>query len=152
MSANLKCTKPDCQGIIEDGLCTICGATAQTSAAHTARQEVLDSLRSLLKEKEASPSKDDLAQAAKLLTSVVPYNYDAWRLHANLLLNALRQLQTRQIQPDATFTLLTVPLREQDIADAAEAALRQCAHYADSAEKRIHFVDEANRIRRTTWF
>lgn len=148
----MNCSNNNCQGLIENGLCTVCGASSETSTSHSARQSVLDSLRALLKEKEASPSRDDLAQAAQMLTSVVPYNYDAWRLHANLLLNALRQLQTRQIQPDATFTLLTIPLREDAIRDAAEAALRQCAHYADSAEKRIHFIDEANRIRQTTWF
>lgn len=83
---------------------------------------------------------------------MVPYNFEAWRLQADLLLNALHQLETRNLLPDPAFTLMAVPLRANDLRDAAEAALRQCARYADSEEKMIAIVDEANQVRRLTWF
>ena len=116
------------------------------------RQVVINSVRSLLQPKEIAASREDLSQASKQLRTVTPYNYDAWRLHADLLLNALRQLQTREIQPDASFTLLAIPLRENDIRDAAEVALRQCAIFADKSETAIALIDEANSVRRKTWF
>ncbi len=53
------------------------------------RQEVIDSVRSLLQPKEMSATRDDLLQASRQLRTIAPYNYDAWRLHADLLLNAL---------------------------------------------------------------
>jgi hypothetical protein len=54
--------------------------------------------------------------------------------------------------PDPEVALLSVALREDDLRDAAESALRQCARYADSEEKLIATIDEANRVRRITWF
>jgi serine/threonine-protein kinase PknG len=116
------------------------------------RQAVINSVRSLLQPKEIAASRDDLLHASKQLRTVAPYNYDAWRLHADLLLTALRQLETREMQPDASFTLLAIPLREDDIRDAAEAALRQCATFAESSEDAVALIDEANRVRRETWF
>jgi hypothetical protein len=110
------------------------------------------SLKKLLEPRKMVPSKEELEKAAAKLKTVTPYNYDAWRLHADLLLNALHQLETRQLQPDASFMLFTIPLRENDLRDAAESALRQCARFADSSEKRTELVDEANRIRQVTWF
>lgn len=117
-----------------------------------ARTATIRSIRKLLEPHEISPSREDLQQASRQLKKVDPYNYDAWRVHADLLLTALRQLETRALQPDANFTILAIPLREDDLRDAAEDALRQCAHFADSAEKQIKLVDEANKVRRMTWF
>jgi len=117
----------------------------------SARRATIKAIKKLLEPKAISLSRDELARASRELKKVDPYNYDAWRLHADLLLTALRQLETRELQPDANFTILAVPLQEDDIRNAAEAALRQCAHFADSAEKRIALVDEANRVRRLTW-
>lgn len=116
------------------------------------RQAVINSVRSLLQPKEIAASREDLSQASKQLRTVTPYNYDAWRLHADLLLNALRRLETREMQPDASFTLLAIPLRENDLRDAAEAALRQCAIFADNNETAFALIDEANCVRRKTWF
>lgn len=73
-------------------------------------------------------------------------------MHADLLLQAIAALGTRQLEPDETCTLFVTPLREEQLRDAAELALRQCAHFADSSEKRIALIDEANSVRRTTWF
>jgi Protein kinase G tetratricopeptide repeat len=151
----MNCKEHDYQGIIEDGICKQCGVAAQTKFAQPTAipsQAVLESLKQLLTAREIAPSKEDLSRASNMLTTVTPYNYDAWRLHTDLLLSALRQLETRQLQPDPSFTLLAIPLREDDLRDAAEAAFRQCAHYAQSAEDRIALVDEANRVRRKTWF
>jgi hypothetical protein len=150
----MKCKKPGCDGDIENGLCRVCGATGSDEKSmedNQARQAVIASVRKLLEPREVSPSKEDLARAAESLKTVVPYNYEAWRLHADLLLNALVQITNRTLQPDPAFTLLAIPLRENDLRDAAEDALRKCARFADSEEKRISLVDEANRARRMTW-
>ncbi len=56
------------------------------------------------------------------------------------------------MQADPSFTLLAIPLTENDLRDAAEAALRQCAIFAPSDERAVTLVDEANCVRRQTWF
>lgn len=117
-----------------------------------ARKDVITSVQNMLKPHEGFLTRSQLVQASRELRRVTPYNFEAWRLHADVLLNALKQLETRQIQPDENFRILTIPLREGEIRDAAEAALRQCAHYAESEEKRISLIDEANSVRRKTWF
>lgn len=140
-----------CSGTINsDGVCDICGERNDRNAA--AGAAIFQSVRDLLKHSSSEPSKEELLWAASQLRNVAPYNFEAWRLHADVLLNALRQLETRTFMPDAAVTLLSAPLREEDLRDAAEAALRQCARYADSDEKMIAIVDEANRVRRLSWF
>ncbi len=151
----MECKEPGCEGNIEDGVCQSCGAAQVDERAAenvVSQQAIIGLVRTLLEPKEVSPGKEDLLKASNKLKSVVPYNYDAWRLHADLLLNAIHQLETRQLQPDANFTLLAIPMREDDLRDAAETALRQCARFAGSAERRTALIDEANRTRRMTWF
>jgi hypothetical protein len=116
------------------------------------RNELLKSVRILLGATDIAPTKDDLQRASAQLRLVVPYNYDVWRLHADLLLNAIHQLETRRLEPDESCTLFLTPLNEAELRNAAEQALRQCAHFADSAEKRTALVDEANKVRNETWF
>jgi hypothetical protein len=156
LSTSVNCNKPGCYGSIEHGICPVCGQPAHvlsnTVENLSTRDEVLTSLRQLLTGQEAKPTKEELKEAAERLSMVAPYNFHAWRLHADLLLNALNQLLTRQLEADTSFKILTIPLREDDLRNAAEAALRQCAHFADSVEKRIAIVDEANSVRRKTWF
>ena len=156
MSTSVNCNKPGCSGNIEHGICPICGQPAHAQFNNvenlSSRDEVLTSLRQLLTGQQALPTKEELKEAADRLSLVAPYNFHAWRLHADLLLNALNQLLTRQLEADTSFKILTIPLREDDLRNAAEAALRQCAHFADSAEKRISIVDEANSVRRQSWF
>ncbi len=152
-----KCTVPKCYGNVEKGVCLNCGASTSTpipaveSAASILNAKIL-AVQELLKPADVAPSREDLASAAEQVKSIEPYNFEAWRLHADLLITALQQLETRQLQTDATFKIMTIPLRENDLRDAAETALRQCAQFADSAEKAIDLIDEANRIRRLTWF
>ena len=152
----IKCPKPPCEGVVTEGKCDSCGALLSGVADIAAKAAVFDSVRALLKgdsvEGPVVPSKEQLSTAAQQLQNVVPYNFEAWRLHADLLLNALKQLESRQFLPDPEFTLLSVALREDDLRDAAETALRQCARYADSEEKLIATIDEANQVRRVTWF
>jgi Protein kinase G tetratricopeptide repeat len=117
------------------------------------REEVIESIQNLLHPNAAvTPTKSDLQRASQQLKMVVPYNYEAWRTHADILLNAIRQLETRQLEPDDSCTLFITPLREEQLRNTAENALRQCAHFADSEEKRIALVDEANKVRNQTWF
>ncbi len=150
----MQCDQPGCKGDIADGTCQSCGISIAQSSASTAtgRDQVITAVRSVLNASAVAPSKEALQQASAELKRVVPYNYEAWRLHADLLLNAINQLKTRQIEPDETITIFITPLREDQLRNAAEQALRQCAHFADSAEKRIALIDEANSVRQTTWF
>jgi len=150
----MHCDKPGCIGNVEHGLCQLCGESSPPIPPldDFGRQEVMTSVRSILQPREVAPSKEDLQRASADLRRVVPYNYEAWRLHADLLLNAICQLEKRQIEPDDSVRLFITPLREDQLRNAAERALRQCAHFADGTEKRIALIDEANRVRRTTWF
>lgn len=143
-----ECMQPGCGGEVVDGVCTKCGEPARKSPTV---ELVLSEIRALLSPQEVAPSREDLAKAAEGLKTVFPYNYEAWRLHADLIIKALHQLETRQLQTDAGFTIMAIPLREDDLRDAAEIALRQCAHFADSHEKMVAAIDEANRVRKLTW-
>lgn len=117
-----------------------------------AYRNIIETVRSMLEPREVAPSREDLYLASRALRHVMPYNFDAWRLHADLLLTAIHQLETRQLQPDPNFTLMAIPLREDDLRDAAEQALRECAHFADNDKLKIKLIDEANSVRRLTWF
>jgi hypothetical protein len=154
----MECQEEGCEGTIEEGVCNLCGMSAVEALQENLediddaeRLDIFKKVRGLLEPREVAPSRQGLLSAAHQLKKVFPYNYDAWRLHADLLMSAINQLETRQLQPDASFTLFTIPLREDDLRDAAEAALRECAHFADSDEKRIALIDQANRVRRLTW-
>jgi hypothetical protein len=154
--AEVKCREKNCDGVVEQGICTVCGARFSVHDLaddfdETERQAIVESVRQLLEPRDVAPNRQGLLTASHKLKKIFPYNFEAWRLHADLLLTAITQLETRQLQPDPSFTLFTIPFREDDLRDAAEAALRECAHFADSDEKRIALVDEANRIRRLTW-
>ncbi len=127
-------------------------AAAAEQSHYDSAQDVISSVQSILKPKGEFLSRAELLEASKQLKKVMPYNFEAWRLHADILLNALRQLETRQLLPDDSFQILAIPLRENDIRDAAESALRQCAHFAPNEHQRIRLVDEANSVRRITLF
>jgi hypothetical protein len=102
---------------------------------------------------EALPtSKEALLSDSQKLESLVPDDYHAWKMQADLLLKAIHQLETRVIEADESVTVMGVPLRESALREAAEEALRNCAHFAETFDERIKLVDEANRVRRTTWF
>ena len=115
-------------------------------------QAVTDQVRALLGSESSEASNDDLFAAAKSLEAVVLDNYQAWRAQADVLLAALRKLETRQIEADENIKVLGVVLKEDDLRHGAEAALRNCAHFAESLEQHIALIDEANRVRNVTWF
>jgi len=96
--------------------------------------------------------KDELLKAASVLETVRPDKFEAWRAQADLWMAAIRQLERRQLRPDDSVLLLGIPLNENQLRDAAEKALRHCAHLATSIEDRIALVDEANSVRKMTWF
>ncbi len=96
--------------------------------------------------------KDELLKAASVLETVSPDKFEAWRAQADLWMAAIRQLERRQLRPDDSVMLLGIPLNENQLRDAAEKALRHCAHLATSIEDRIALVDEANSVRKMTWF
>lgn len=114
-------------------------------------QEITATLQAI-KEQELATSADDLLRAADALKTIVPDNYEAWRAQADLWFTAVRRLQVREIAPDENITLMGIPLREEDLRNAAEKALRQCAHFAPTVERRIALIDEANSVRAITWF
>lgn len=119
----------------------------------TAKQQAIsDSVRAILQPQAVACSKEDLLRASDSLQELVPDDFQAWRLQADLLLAALKQIETRQIEPDESVQLMGTPLRESALRDAAEQALRNCAHFAAGKEQRIAVIDEANKVRRMTWF
>lgn len=125
---------------------------SQQNSEQAARlQEVTATLKALSGQ-ETECSKDDLLGAAERLKDIVPDNFEAWRVKAELWVAAIRRLQTRELTPDESITLMGIPLLENNLRAAAEEALRQSAHFAPTVEKRVQLVDEANAIRRVTWF
>ena len=176
----MQCNKEGCKGVIQDGVCNTCKlpAAAQPSsvqppaAAESAKVPELERTQVFENDKRKSApqnlqrlsarlqaidesferGKEELLRAASVLETVHPDKFEAWRAQADLWLAAIRQLEKRQLGPDDSVILLGVPLRENQLRDAAERALRQCAHLASSMEQRFQLVDEANSIRRMTWF
>jgi hypothetical protein len=103
-------------------------------------------------EKDQLTGKDELLRVSETLSTVVPDKFEAWRAQADLWLTAIHQLELRQLLPDDNVSLMGVPLRENELRDATEEALRQCAHFANTVEERIALIDEANKVRRMSWF
>jgi len=103
-------------------------------------------------EAQVEAATNELLTKSAKLEALVPDDYEAWRMQADLFLAALARLETREIAPDESVKLMHVPLRESALRDAAEEALRNCAHFAQNFEERVALIDEANRMRRTTWF
>ena len=174
----MQCQKPGCNGEYKDDICNACGLNMTPPAATPAQAGQSDDSKNVspdssntVRNRRKSPevqlqsisaklkslsdtqiAKNDLLQAAESLTTVVPDRFEAWRAQADLWLTAIRQLETRQVSPDDNVYLMGVPLREAELRDAAEDALRQCAHHAPTADQRIALIDEANSIRKMTWF
>jgi hypothetical protein len=153
----MKCKKPNCNGDVVNGTCQICGSSAggdQTErTAEPKISEVTAASEQAAKETMLrDQNKEDLERRAIALEKTVPDDFHSWRSQADLLLSAIRQLEIRQILPDESVKLIGVPLRESALRDAAENALRNCAHFAQTFDERVTLIDEANRIRATTWF
>ena len=153
----MQCTASDCKGTVADGKCQICGLAypsgGRVSQSTSANQQAITaSVRALLEPADAEPTVDNLVRAAQSLEQVVADDYQAWRTQADILVSAIKNLEKRQIEPDESVKLIGVPLRESALRDAAEQALRNCAHFAETTDNRIDLIDEANRVRRTTWF
>jgi hypothetical protein len=89
----------------------------------------------------------EIAQGGTPVTGYLP-----WRSRANQLVAAIRQLERRELEVDMNSNILGVPIAEKPLRQAAEEALRHCAHFAPSLDERICLVDEANSIREKTWF
>jgi hypothetical protein len=141
----MHCRRAGCTGELENGTCSVCGDKA---AADPKKAMNLQKVSARLK---AVDGKDALLQASEALKTVVPDKYESWRAQADLWLAAIRQLETRQLSADDSVELMGVPLIEKNLRDAAEEALRQCAHFAPSLEQRIALIDEANSIRNMSW-
>lgn len=152
----MHCKKEGCHGTLENGVCPLCGTAggsgeaSESQASSGMRQAVTASMKLILDGDTAT--KDDLLRASEKFESMVPDDFGSWRLQADLLLSALKQLQKRQIEADQTTTIMGVPLTEVNLRHACEKALRNCAHFAQTFEDRVALIDEANRVRQTTWF
>lgn len=155
----MQCEKEGCNGEIQDGVCQSCGALihdrrkSNNAQAVNRLQKVSARLKSfdVIAEQEGA-GKDELLKASETLAAVVPNSYEAWKAQADLWLAAIKQLESRHTTPDAELKLMGIPLIENNLRDAAESALRQCAHFAPSVEERISLIDEANKVRKMTWF
>lgn len=164
--STMRCTDPNCKGELEDIACPACGkkwplpsGTAGSIAAPVTERRRgsgfnLMKISQKLRTIDDSPEsvKQELMNLSISLERIVPDKYDAWRAQADLWLTALHELETRQLSADASVLLMGVPLLEAPLRDAAEGALRHCAHFALTREERIALIDEANQVRNTTWF
>jgi len=155
MVVSMDCKEAGCKGKIVNGSCDACGAPE--SGPTTGNESSLATAVSAPTTPARAPSDepictDDLVQAAERLETVLADDYRAWRKQADLLLSAIRQLETRQMEPDESVKIIGVPLRESALRVKAEEVLRNCAHFAENFDERVSLIDEANRIRRTTWF
>jgi hypothetical protein len=106
-------------------------------------------------EAESEPSMlliESLLKAAEKIESELSDDFTDWKKKSDLFLLAIKQLETRQIENTESAKLFGVPILEAKLRDAAETALRNCAHFAESFEERVVFVDGANKIRNVTWF
>src|ERR1700679_3313201 len=79
-------------------------------------------------------------------------DYIEWRKKSELFLLAIGHLEKRELESREDISLLGIPFSDAKLRDAAETALRNCAHFAQSFEERIAFVDSANRVRNVSWF
>jgi serine/threonine-protein kinase PknG len=122
----------------------------RTSISYT--HAVVGAVQTLLHPEPAEPNMQDFLHAAEALQSIAADNYLALKLQADLLLSALRQLEAGTLPKDGSLTLMSVPLVENDLRDRLETTLRQCARFADTESEREKLVDDANRVRRFTWF
>ena len=119
----MQCKAPNCVGEIKDGRCLTC------QNEHGEGQEAEA-------ETESSP-----------VTGYLP-----WRSRANQLVTAIKKLERRELEVDLESNILGIPIAEKPLRQAAEQALRHCAHFAPTYDERISLVDEANAIRQKTWF
>lgn len=150
----MECKEKECNGTVVNGRCNACGTvpSAVQPAAQTAEvpqvspESVPDPFES-----QAAATTDDLLHKSQKLRALVPDDFEAWHMQADLFLQAIARLETREIEPDESIKLMDVPLRESALRDAAEEALRNCAHFAQTFDERVALIDDANRIRRTTW-
>jgi len=154
----IQCKKEGCGGLVNAGVCTVCGTACPDSSGPLEglsstgkRQAIMESMQEIM-EGNAPSGKEDLLKAAEKFESLVPDDYASWRVQANLLLSAIKQLETRQMAPDETVSLMGVPMTEVNLRHACEKALRNCAHFAQAFEDRVALIDEANRVRQLTWF
>lgn len=160
----MRCTDTNCKGELDEIACPECGkkwplpSGAVPSPPVTERRRGsgfnLMKISQKLRTIDDSPAsvKQELMNLSLSLERIVPDKYDAWRAQADLWLTALHELETRQLTADASVLLMGVPLLEGPLRDAAEGALRHCAHFALTRDERIALIDEANQVRNTTWF
>jgi len=159
----MQCKKEGCEGKLKDGICQLCGASASAAEegedypgypgypGSVTRQTVTANMKQIM-ESQTPACKADLLEAAQKFESMVPDDFASWRMQANLLLTAIKQLELRQMEPDETTNLMGIPLTESNLRHACEKALRNCAHFAQNFEDRVALIDEANSVRQTTWF
>lgn len=147
----MRCLKPDCPGELDEVACPECGSKWSLS---TDLQDSLPKISHQMSALEDNPesAKDEILNASASLESIIPDNYESWKAQAGVFLAALQQLETRQLVQDSSIKLMGVPLLEGTLRDAAETALRHCAHFSPTLDERISLIDKANSVRRTTWF
>ena len=153
----MNCDKEGCNGEVHDGVCQSCGALVRDRRNNDQTFNKLAKVSQRLKQFDVvaqaeGAGKEELLRASQTLAAVVPNSFEAWKTQADLWVAAIKQLESRHTSPDADVKLLGVPLIENNLRDAAESALRQAAHFAPSVEERIALIDEANQVRKMTWF
>ncbi len=121
-------------------------------ASYSYTHAVIGMVEVLLQHHSTAPGRDDIVQAATVLNNLALDNFKALKLQSNLLLTALRQLESGVLKADRNTRILAISLTQDDVREALESTLRKCARLAQTEEQRIELIDEANRVRRLTLF
>ncbi len=106
--------------------------------------------RVLSQAKPTLPTQEELVQAAQTLQLLTVDTYELHYLSAQVLIEAIKQLELKQLKANPTIQMLGQPLEPNSLRFGAEKALRLCARYAKTKEQRISLIDRANQIRPRT--
>jgi len=93
-----------------------------------------------------------LEQAAETIEQIGIEGGIVHQLAGRLFVAAIELIENGKLKDGRDRTLLGSPLAITDLRLAAERRYRSCAHLAEDAPEKIHWVDLANRVRPVTLF
>ena len=106
--------------------------------------------RALVHTEPTAPGEQQLIQASQTLQKLALDTFDLHYLSAQLLLAAVRQVESKAIPANNTAQILGQEMRANSLRYGVERELRACAHLAKTQSEKIALIDEANRERPQT--
>jgi len=96
------------------------------------------------------PGAAELCEAAAVVESLGPDAPEAARLRAEVLGQALSQLEAKALIADPQRLVFGTPLTERPVRFGLEKSLRQLARNEPDRARQVELVDRANRVRPRT--